>query len=60
MRKNTGFEHSMVSPTSWGEGASLALFCHPNDDKVTTKTPYGADVSLRQPSLHSIFFNGVA
>ena len=50
----------MVSPTSWGEGASLALFCHPNDDKVTTKTPYGADVSLRQPSLHSIFFNGVA
>ena len=45
--------------TSWGEGASLALVCHPSGDGVTIKIPYGVDDLLHQPALHSIFSYGL-
>ena len=37
--------------TSWGEGASLALFGDPFSDSVMTKMSYGVDV-LHQPASH--------
>ena len=45
----------MVSLTSWGEGASLALVGHPSSDGVTIKIPYGVDVLLHRPASHPIF-----
>ena len=44
----------VVSLTSWGEGASLALVGRPSSDGVTIKMPYGVDV-LHQPASHPIF-----
>ena len=38
---NTGLVSSGDSLTSWGEGASLALFGLSSSDGVTTKVPYG-------------------
>ena len=39
-----------------GEGASLALVGHPSSDGVEVKKiPYGVDVLIHQPVLHSIF-----
>ena len=51
---NTGLVSSGASLTSWGEGASLALFGHPSSDGVTIKMPYGVDV-LHQSASHPIF-----
>ena len=51
----TGFVSCGASLPSWGEGAFLALVGHPSSDGVTLKIPYGLDVSLHQPALHSIF-----
>ena len=48
---NTVFVSSEASLTSWGEGASLALACHPSSDGVTIKMPYGVDVLHRPASL---------
>ena len=45
---------SRASLASWGEGASLALVCHPSSDGITRKMPYGVDV-LHQPASHLIF-----
>ena len=45
---------SGVSLTSWGEGASLALVCHPSSDGITVNMPYGVDV-LHRPASHAIF-----
>ena len=45
----------MVSPTSWGESASLALFDHSSIDGVTLKIPYGIDVLLHRRDLDPIF-----
>ena len=45
----------MVSPTSWGEGASLALFDHASIGGVTLKIPYGIDVLLHRRDLDPIF-----
>ena len=42
------------NPTSWGEGASVALIGHPFSHGVTIKMPYGV-VFLHQPALHPIF-----
>ena len=53
--RNTGLVSSMVSLASWGEGASLALVGHPSSDGITTKIPYGVDVSSHRPALHPIF-----
>ena len=44
----------LISSTSWGEGAPLALVGHPSSDGVTRKMPYGVDV-LCWPALHPIF-----
>ena len=46
---------SGVSLTSWGEGASLALFGHPFSYGVTTKISYGEDALLYGPESHPIF-----
>ena len=46
---------SGVSPTSWGEGASLALVGHPSCYGIIIKIPYGVDVLLHRPALHSSF-----
>ena len=46
---------SGVSLTSWREGASSALVGHPSSDGITIKIPYGLDVLLHWPALHSIF-----
>ena len=46
---------SGVSLTSWGEGASLALFSHSFSDDITIKIFYGADVLLHRPASHPIF-----
>ena len=45
----------MVSPTSWGEGVSLALFDHASIGGVTLKIPYGIDVLLHRRDLDPIF-----
>ena len=45
--------------TSWGEGASLALFGHPSSDGITIKIPYGVDVLLHQPASHPFFSDWV-
>ena len=45
---------SRASPTSWGEGASLALVGHPSSGEVTIKMPYEVDV-LDQATSHPIF-----
>ena len=42
------------NPTSWGEGASLALVSHPSSNGVTIKMPYGVDV-LHRAASHPIF-----
>ena len=49
---------SGVSLTYWGEGVSLALAGHHSSDGITVKIPYGVDVLLHQPALHSIFLLG--
>ena len=41
-----------VSPTSWGEHASLALTFHPSIDGVTMKIPDGVDILLHHGPLH--------
>ena len=41
---------SGVSLTSWGEGPSLALVCHPSSDGIMIKIPSGVDVLLRRPA----------
>ena len=46
---------SGVSPSSWGEGATLALVGHPSSDGITIKVPYVVDVSLHRPVSRSIF-----
>ena len=51
---DTRLVSSGVSLTSWGEGASLSLVGHPNDD-ITIKIPYGVDVLLHWPASHPIF-----
>ena len=48
---NTVLVSSGVNLTSWGEGASLALVCHPSSDGVTIKMLYGVDVLHRPASL---------
>ena len=52
--KNTGMVSTVVSLTSCGEGASLALVDHLSGDSVTMKMPYGVDV-LHRPASHPIF-----
>ena len=44
-----------VIPTSWGEGASLALVGHPSSADITIKIPYEVDVLLCRPASHPIF-----
>ena len=43
---------SGVIPTSWGEGASLALVGQASNDGIMIKMPYGVDVL---PALYPIF-----
>ena len=52
---NTGLVPSRVGLTSSGEGATSALVGHLYKDHVTIKIPYGVDVLLHRPALHSIF-----
>ena len=42
-----------------GRRCPLALVGHPYSDGVTVKIPYGVDVLLHRPALHSIFSNWV-
>ena len=44
----------LLSLTSRGEGASLALVVQPSSDGIMIKMPYGVDV-LYRPALHPIF-----
>ena len=46
---------SGVSLTSWGEGASLALFGRSFSDDITIKIFYGVDVLLHRLASHPIF-----
>ena len=43
---NTVLVSSGVNLTSWGEGASLALVCHPSSDVIMIKILYLVDVLL--------------
>ena len=54
MKYWVGWCPSGASLTSWGEGASLALFGNPSSDGVTMKMAYEVDV-LHRPALHPIF-----
>ena len=47
-----------VSLTSW-KGVSLALVGYPYSDAVIIKIPYGVDILLHRPALHSSFPNGL-
>ena len=51
---NTGLVSSGASLTSGGEGASLALVCHPSSDGITIKMPYVVDF-LHRPASHPFF-----
>ena len=39
----------------WGEAASSALVGHPSSDGVRIKLPYGVNVLLHQPDVHTVF-----
>ena len=44
--------YSGASLTSWGEGASLAFVGNPSTDGVTTKMPYGVDLTSTSFAPH--------
>ena len=50
------FSSTVVSRTSWRDGALLALVGHPCSDGIMMKLPYGVDVLLHLPALPPIFF----
>ena len=50
------FSSTMVSLTSWIDGALLTLVGHPCSDGITMKLPCGVDVLLHGPALPPIFF----
>ena len=62
VRYSQGPECALIIPKDawvWRGGASLALVGHISSDGITIKMPYGVDVLLCRPALHSIFSFGV-